>query len=1193
MMNVPKIICLILITGLNFILCAIPFEQDSLYNLFNIELRRNNDIFMNKSIIKRITNDTLLLNLAIKFSKPDYHFNNQYFTHNALSRIKDKNLIYEKLDSLKFDIILFKKFLLEQNENVYLKYLKSFTSRYNFTGLEISTLKYVLQRSDIAKILIPEIVQHQANLWYTVQSVSPDIIPEAVILKLLKDEKTKTNGIKNLIEYYKENYFDAFISTDFSSINNYADDEYKQILNELKLTEYSRNIKNTDNTKIKNLIKDEATAINRKAVLLTHINPNSIDIDFFISLPKELKVIAAYRIKDTKTMLQIFESKENQSQWDHIFINKINDVKKLKILAEMYKNNKCSLSYKTLMKIFVKIKDGNYVYNYITSNSYKNPKDRFFSDPLLFKDEDKNVQLLSINSQLYPEKNFGRSYSNLLFGLNKEENYRKIIFGEFSEKIKEDLVPMITSCSLLSDILISDLDNSIKSKCVNHPCMYNDSMLFEIALNPETDFRLSELIANKLNNAELNEALNKRYSNPKVRSEIIYNSTNKDTLEYYLYNDPDISVRRAAAYSFLANEELLKHYTKLREDYNKVIKSKENNESYLLRETINTIIIRFNNIDFLYKILNSEKDKNFIQKINSTIEIIKADEHPDKVAELIKKTKNNDLLIKIKDPKLKFKLFWEIDDEIFRSKIRSFNPGHEGRADFERFLKEVLEKEKSPKVRADALASLDAKNNFEYMREYFLKDTTELIRGRIIYNLYGLSTSLGKKVSSKHQNDLISFYNEIITMSGISSVLRNKIRVSYQDFMVRTVSDISDTDKLMQLLENESDPLRRANLTGMFIRMSRDYYRSRSGRKLADYYKMIDQLSVKILNKFDNADSNMVNTLSEYATEPEILKILFTKTLTDKNRLKIISKIKDDEFLNSVISADKDSAFMVTAMSGLTDQAKVTELLKKYSNNPGYLDILLWRCNDIAILENFISESKNEKHILIAELKLELATCDKNKILDEFFTNWQKQIKPLTEKEIENLSSLDRNVYELYNIFLERNKEYHDRKKYIVLPEEIKCMIDSTDKGNIDNKSIYKRKSKGYINCSVNAKPYSDKILYFEKLYKNVLEEFIQYCLIDHKKFDFLTFKQPDYVQEHIQFYEKKYRVMILNENIMVNEFELGLGFNFITSPSIGRISFNKDYSKAVVNSTLYEYYYERENGKWKLTNSSSNPPVF
>ncbi|MBB2146060.1 hypothetical protein GM921_11225 [Pedobacter sp. LMG 31464] len=200
-----------------------------------------------------------------------------------------------------------------------------------------------------------------------------------------------------------------------------------------------------------------------------------------------------------------------------------------------------------------------------------------------------------------------------------------------------------------------------------------------------------------------------------------------------------------------------------------------------------------------------------------------------------------------------------------------------------------------------------------------------------------------------------------------------------------------------------------------------------------------------------------------------------------------------------------------------------------------------------------------------------------HKMLNNFFANWENEIKPITISELDKLSALQQEVYAIYKSFynplvvlpiVHGDQFNYDRPKYWVLQNQIKYQV--IDVFIKDEHEIPVGKNKLKIDSIVNFNPNIEtnkRCVYLSNQYEKIFKDFFT------RKF----YSTP----------KKDSKNNFLKNEITISHgmFKGGDGGYVITFPSVLNLQIDSSMQKAVV---IFQYAYgagysslEKIDGKW------------
>ncbi|MBC8490487.1 MAG: hypothetical protein H8D45_31110 [Bacteroidetes bacterium] len=234
------------------------------------------------------------------------------------------------------------------------------------------------------------------------------------------------------------------------------------------------------------------------------------------------------------------------------------------------------------------------------------------------------------------------------------------------------------------------------------------------------------------------------------------------------------------------------------------------------------------------------------------------------------------------------------------------------------------------------------------------------------------------------------------------------------------------------------------------------------------------------------------------------------------------------------------------------------------------------------------------------------------KLLEQFFENWRLKKTPITDEEYENLSDVQKDVYDLFyefynplnlsNLKLEEFEyDFYKNVKYAIINPYIrysftetlnadsikmklnedlmKLYYDSADRSifNDNDKDTICSSEDSIIDFRPRVKFKDANVLYYNLYYDSLLSEFIGSDIVPLGNYDIM---QPAYADSTS---EKK--IEFLSSYIFIMASHWGTYWEIQTSPKVQEITFDKNRTTAKI---VYEFPYhgnysifERKNDKW------------
>jgi hypothetical protein len=340
---------------------------------------------------------------------------------------------------------------------------------------------------------------------------------------------------------------------------------------------------------------------------------------------------------------------------------------------------------------------------------------------------------------------------------------------------------------------------------------------------------------------------------------------------------------------------------------------------------------------------------------------------------------------------------------------------------------------------------------------------------------------------------------------------------------------------------------------------------------------------------------DIVVELIESTSNTKNLTRLYEYAEKDWVKSEIIKKVTSDSFINEIVKQENiDSPIYPIALAKLNNPLIIKFLLYKHRNENKFKEILLWRCSDKNILEKIEIFDSNDTLSLIAKTRKEIIDSDNQNFMRNFFKRWHSKVTPANDKEIQKMPAEEKDVYELYNLFLSEKYKTNPKSKYIVLPLTMKYRIDSTATGNSDPEKFNHNAPYGKV--IENFRPYTSnldgKTLYLDGLYSKVIEGYIRYCQIDSQVLKYHK-KGNEIAGLNQQDTDYKVRMKLLNKFIPAFEGHWGGYYILISHPVITSITFAKDRTMASLAYTAgyggSSDFYVKKSGKWVFSHRSQS----
>jgi len=593
----------------NILYSVQSINQDSLYQTFK---NSNTDYFKKKAAFSQISSDSLLLEIA-KNSRQDF------YKYNSILKIKDQEYLFKKIDNLKIDTYLFKLIFSKIDEDSILcNYLEALAHNKKFNIYNNKFIfKYLYNNIKNKKKFI-------RNYKFTNFVIKKNINPIKLLLNYnMKDIITVLKGdysddFKEAVSYIAIlNHIDKFYKMDLSIYNKKTIKIINRLKKKLSLKELDKNYSKKNKNELIKITNDGNISLKDRLNAIFFIDDNLALKQIFsneICNNEKIKRLIILKINDKNILLELYKFIKHQKNYDELFLKLLfkTDKEFLKSFIYKHMNKMQELSNGTIEILFNGIDNNDF--NLKCFNRAKKEKNTKFAERLLKTGliiEDKYIlKKLEENSQQNPDSiNSYSSFSHYLFKIRSQETYKKIISGNFTYRIKKEVIKYISDITYLNNLFkSSDISVKIRKEIIRHPLFQSDSLLLNIALNPRNNIEIVEQIQKKLNSSEIRRIMNKRYDNPEVRKKIITNTTDIDTILYYLNNDKDRDVRLYAL-NKINNDSLL--FT-IYKNYSKIYKKMElrNKDSEIYSIIINSIK-SMKSEKLLYNIALNEKVLEF------------------------------------------------------------------------------------------------------------------------------------------------------------------------------------------------------------------------------------------------------------------------------------------------------------------------------------------------------------------------------------------------------------------------------------------------------------------------------------------------------------------------------------------------------------------------------------------------------
>jgi len=191
----------------------------------------------------------------------------------------------------------------------------------------------------------------------------------------------------------------------------------------------------------------------------------------------------------------------------------------------------------------------------------------------------------------------------------------------------------------------------------------------------------------------------------------------------------------------------------------------------------------------------------------------------------------------------------------------------------------------------------------------------------------------------------------------------------------------------------------------------------------------------------------------------------------------------------------------------------------------------------------------------------------------EFLTIWNKEIHPIGKTELANLSTKEKNIYQLFSDiydptqYYERDMTYkyghYSEDKFLVLQNKVYFyeIMEPTD--TLLWLSRYKDKFTLKKDSISNFRPVSDynsdKIVYLSDKYDRILNKFLYGILSDTN-----AFQRIEYITDSAKI-EIENKVKFLNKMVHLENNHWVATYWFLTFPVIDVLTISSDYRKVIV----------------------------